>query len=71
MAKISYVSETHVKLTDEEFEVLNRAYHIMKDIASDLWINDCEDTEIYDYAYGGYSCIADLIRLSGKEATKE
>lgn len=66
MVNVKIYDEINFSLSDEEFEILNNAWNICKDIASKLWINEREDTELYDYAYGSYSCIDDLCRMAGR-----
>ena len=66
LVNISVHNEINFSLSDEEFEILNNAWSICKDIASKLWINDREDTELYDYAYGSYSNIDEMCKLAGR-----
>lgn len=73
MADISCSKEVYIdlELTDEEFEVLNRAYHIMKDIASDLWREDNEECDVFDYAWHGYQNIDEFVKLANRRIIKE
>lgn len=71
MANISVHNEINFSLEDEEFEILNKAWNILNPIAHQLWINDNEETELYDYASCGSECIEDLIKLAGRKVRVE
>ena len=73
MADISCAKEVYVdlELTDEEFEILNSAYHIMKNVANELWQNDNDECEVFDYAWHGYQDIDEFVKLANRRITKE
>lgn len=71
MANVKIYDEINFSLSDEEFEILNNAWNICRDIAKELWINDKEDTELYDYAYGSYSNIDELCELAGRRTIEK
>jgi len=71
MANISVHNEINFSLEDEEYEILNKAWNILNPIAHQLWINDNEEMELYDYASYGSECIADLIKLAGRKVRVE
>lgn len=67
MADISVYRDVHFTLEDEEFEILNNAYNIVKEIAYDLWVNDNDETDLFNYAYDADANLRALIELSGRK----
>ena len=71
MANISVHNEINFSLEDEEYEILNKALNILKPIAHKLWINDNEETELYDYASFGCECVENLVKLADRKVRVE
>lgn len=67
MADVSVYKDISFSLEDSEFEILNQAYNIVKEIEHDLWINDNDETELFDYSYSAKANLKALIELSGRK----
>ena len=67
MADVSVYKDISFSLEDSEFEILNQAYNIVKEIEHDLWINDNDETKLFDYSYSAKANLKALIELSGRK----
>lgn len=53
MANVKIYDEINFSLEDEEFEILNKAWNILFDIADELFQNDKFGTQLFEDAYEG------------------
>ena len=70
MANISVHNEINFSLEDEEFEILNKAWNILFNIADELYQSDNEDERLFYDAYDAQLYINRVVKLANREITR-
>lgn len=68
MANVYVTSDCDIDFSEKETEVLVEAHKILRKTEKELWHQDAEESEWFDFVSGAEAHMSDLLKLMGIDA---